>query len=125
MALSCPFCSPAIDDEVVLDDGVSVAVLTTGPPHGSAMIIPKAHRLTPFELTDAEWLSTRRLLHEMKDRLEPEHGVTGWNVGWNVHVAAGQNVEHVHCHLIARYANEEYAGRGIRWWIKQPENRRG
>jgi histidine triad (HIT) family protein len=122
--MSCPFCSPAIDDEVVIDDDLSVAVLTPGQPLGSAMVMPKAHRVSPFELTEDEWLSTRRLLVHMKDRLGPEHGVNGWNVGWNVGAVAGQSVEHVHCHLVARYADEEYAGRGIRWWIKAPENRR-
>lgn len=125
MAPACPFCSPAIDGEVILDDGVSVAVLTPGPPLGSAMVMPRAHRVSPFELTEDEWLSTGRLLEEMKDRLGTQHRVAGWNVGWNVGAVAGQNIEHVHCHLIARYADEKHAGRGIRWWIKQPENRRG
>src|SRR6056297_2276996 len=110
--MTCPFCSPAIDDEVVLDDGECVAVLTPGRPAGSAMVVPKAHRVSPFDLTDQEWLSTRRLLGEMRDRLQAQHGVAGWNVGWNVGGVAGQNVEHVHCHLVARYADEEYAGRG-------------
>lgn len=123
MSSACPFCSPAIDGEVVMDDAVCVAVLTHGPPSGSAMVIPKAHRLSPFDLTDEEWLSTRRLLREMKDRLR-SHGAAGWNIGWNVGSVAGQNVEHAHCHLVARYADEAYAGRGLRWWIKQPDNRR-
>ncbi len=53
--MSCPFCSPDIDDEVVLDDRVCVAVLTHGRPVASAMVLPKAHRSSPFELTQQEW----------------------------------------------------------------------
>ena len=123
MAAACPFCSPAIDDEVIIDDGVCVAVLTHGQPSGSATVLPKEHRLSPFDMTDEEWASTRRLLADVKERLR-SYGAAGWNVGWNVGSVAGQTVEHVHCHLIARYADEEYAGRGLRWWVKQPENRR-
>ena len=88
------------------------------------MVIPKAHRETPFDMTDAEWLSTRRLLAEMRALLADEFRPDGWNVGWNVEPSGGQTVRHAHCHLVARYDDEPYAGRGIRWWIKQKENAR-
>lgn len=34
----------------------------------------------------------------------------------------GQSVSHAHCHLVPRYREERYAGKGLRWWFKQPEN---
>jgi hypothetical protein len=48
----------------------------------------------------------------------------GWNIGWNVEEVGGQDVMHAHCHLVPRYGDEAYAGRGMRWWLKQPENAR-
>jgi histidine triad (HIT) family protein len=27
-----------------------------------------------------------------------------------------------HLHVVPRFATEAYAGRGLRWWLKQKEN---
>ena len=87
------------------------------------MVLPKAHRQTVFDLTEAEWRSTMELLRRLKTVIETRHQPSGYNVGWNVHAVAGQSIPHAHCHLVPRYADEPYAGRGIRWWIKDPINR--
>ncbi|BCJ76840.1 hypothetical protein CS0771_63840 [Catellatospora sp. IY07-71] len=95
----------------------------TGTPAGSAMILPRAHRTTVFDLTSREWISTKGLLRRMKDLIAADHAPQGWNVGWNVGPVGGQSVFHAHCHLVPRYAAEPLAGRGIRHWIKDPANR--
>ena len=89
------------------------------------MVVPFAHRETLFEMTVDEWLSARTLLHYMRGSIETQHHPDGWNLGWNVMPAGGQAIPHAHCHLVPRYPNELYAGRGFRWWFKQPENVRG
>jgi diadenosine tetraphosphate (Ap4A) HIT family hydrolase len=61
---------------------------------------------------------------ELKKRIESEHAADGWNVGWNVMPVGGQSIPHAHCHLIPRYADEPYTGRGIRWWFKSEANKR-
>jgi len=38
----------------------------------------------------------------------------GFTLGWNVGAVAGQHVFHVHLHVVARFADESNAGRGIR-----------
>jgi histidine triad (HIT) family protein len=118
----CPFCPPTVTAEVVLSDDVCLAMWTRELPMGSAMILPIAHRETPFDLTDAEWQSTKGLLEEMRRLVEHSSSPDGWNIGWNVGVVGGQAIPHAHCHLIPRYRSELYAGRGIRWWFKQPQN---
>jgi len=35
----------------------------------------------------------------------------------------GQIAMHAHMHVIPRFRQEPYAGRGIRYWLKQPANR--
>jgi diadenosine tetraphosphate (Ap4A) HIT family hydrolase len=54
--------------------------------------------------------------------LDADFAPDGYNVGWNVGVVGGQSLAHTHCHLVPRYANEPFAGRGIRSWIKSSEN---
>lgn len=89
------------------------------------MVLPQRHRVTPFELDGDEWSATLRLLNAVKDDVSREYSPAGWNIGWNVHPVAGQSVPHAHCHVIPRYADEPFAGRGLRWWFKSEQNRRG
>jgi histidine triad (HIT) family protein len=48
----------------------------------------------------------------------------GFNVGWNCGPVGGQVIPHAHLHVIPRFADEPYAGKGIRHWLKQESNRR-
>lgn len=91
---------------------------------GSCMVIPKAHKVTVFDLSPEEWELTRQLLNKTKSYLDMKYSPDGYNIGWNCGSVAGQTVFHAHLHIIPRYADEPYAGRGIRSWIKQEENAR-
>src|SRR4051812_16552339 len=118
---SCPFCEPPAA-QVFLRDGPCYAMWTGGRPQGSAMVLPVAHRLTPFDLLPDEWEASLRLMRTVRAEVERLHAPAGWNVGWNVHPVGGQSIPHAHCHVIPRYADEPYAGRGLRWWIKSAAN---
>lgn len=91
-------------------------------PHGG-MVIPFRHCATPFELTQQEWLDGFELLERARVYLEAA-APDGFTIGWNVGAAGGQTVEHVHLHIIARFADEPFAGHGLRHHIKQPANQR-
>ena len=91
---------------------------------GSGIIVPKAHRQSTFDLTPEEFVSTFSLLAEVKALIDAEYNPQGYNLGWNCGAVAGQTVFHAHLHVIPRYASEPYAGRGIRYWLKQEFNRR-
>ena len=88
------------------------------------LVAPRAHRRTAFDLTVDEVRDTFDLLHQLKAMVEEVDPSDGWNIGWNLDAAGGQVTFHAHCHLLPRYADEPYAGRGIRWLYKQPENAR-
>lgn len=120
---TCPFCT--LETRHVVDrEGPCLAIWTDEAPVGSAMVVPAEHRHSPWDLTSEEWSATQVLLRRMRERVDEIHGPDGWNVGWNVGRVGGQEVEHVHCHLVPRYADERHAGRGLRWWFKQPDNAR-
>ncbi|UCZ53985.1 HIT family protein [Bacillus shivajii] len=91
---------------------------------GSGLIIPKEHRQTVFDLTGAEWKATYDLLREVKRKLDEEYHPDGYNVGWNCEEVGGQSIPHAHMHVIPRYKDEPYAGKGIRYWLKSRENTR-
>jgi diadenosine tetraphosphate (Ap4A) HIT family hydrolase len=125
--MDCPFCS--LDQngrqEVVLEN--ELCLFLQEPQEvlvGSGLIVPRAHRETVFDLTPAEWAATFDLLGQVRALLEAEYAPQGYNLGWNSGAVAGQEVFHAHLHVIPRFADEPLAGRGIRYWLKQPGNRR-
>jgi diadenosine tetraphosphate (Ap4A) HIT family hydrolase len=91
---------------------------------GSGIIIPQEHRETVFDLSEEEWRATFSLLKEAKELLDAEYEPQGYNIGWNSGSVAGQEVFHAHLHVIPRYADEPLSGKGIRYWLKQPANKR-
>ena len=120
----CAFCALGAD-RVVEREGPCIVIWTEEPPEGSLIVLPREHRRAPWDLTAEEWTATQTLLRSMMERVSRVHQPQGWNVGWNVGKTAGQSVLHAHCHLVPRYEDEPYAGRGLRWWFKQAENARG
>jgi len=89
---------------------------------GSYVIIPKSHVETPFALSEAEWLATKRMIDTVKQHLDRIYNPDGYNLGWNVGRIAGQTVSHAHLHIIPRFADEPFAKKGIRHWLKKDEN---
>lgn len=121
---ACPFC--LIEPEAILLAGDLCLFIATADPVliGSGTIVPKAHRETVFDLIEAEWSETFRLLRQARALLDSRYHPDGYNVGWNSGAVGGQEVLHAHLHVIPRFRDEPLAGRGIRYALKQPANRR-
>jgi diadenosine tetraphosphate (Ap4A) HIT family hydrolase len=124
--MKCPFCSPALNRAQVILENTHCLFLQQPEPVlvGSGLIIPKQHRESVFDLTAEEWQETSTLLHRVKALLDQQYAPDGHNIGWNCGKVAGQEVFHVHLHIIPRYKDEPLAGKGIRHWLKQESNRR-
>jgi len=89
---------------------------------GSYVIIPKSHVKSPFEFSTEEWIATKNLLDKIKQYIDAKYSPDGYNLGWNVGDVAGQEVDYAHLHIIPRFKDEPFAGKGIRYWLKQSEN---
>ena len=123
---TCEYCNLKFDDQkLVLENEHCLFLMLKQPDiEGSGIIIPRKHRETVFDLTEQECISTNALLKEVKGHIDMEYKPDGYNVGWNCGSVGGQHVFHAHLHVIPRYADELYAGKGIRNWFKSKENRR-
>ncbi|KKD22217.1 cell-cycle regulation histidine triad HIT protein [Staphylococcus cohnii subsp. cohnii] len=127
---SCVFCNLDLEPEqkiilsnehclfLQLDD----SKIKGGLLEGSGLIIPKKHRETVFDLTEIEWLETYKLLQEVKSYLDKEYEPQGYNLGWNSGEVGGQHISHAHFHIIPRYKDEPFAGKGIRYLFKSEGN---
>ena len=92
---------------------------------GCGVIIPIAHRASPFDFTAEEWAATHELLLEAKAAQDERLAPDGYTLIWNCFPAAGDEQEtHAHLHVIPRFDDEPLADRGGRSAIKVPENRR-
>jgi diadenosine tetraphosphate (Ap4A) HIT family hydrolase len=93
---------------------------------GSGLIIPIAHRASPFDLTAEEWAATQELLLQAKlaqdERLAPD----GYFLSWTSFPPADEAVGtmHAHLHVVPRFDDEPLRDHGGRTAIKLPENRR-
>ena len=123
----CPFCDWENDTyaKLIFENEYCVCFEMPDPVLvGSCEIIPKAHRVTVFDLNNEEWEATKDLIDKVKQYLDDKYKPDGYSVGWNCGAVGGQHIFHAHLHIVPRHADEPFAGRGIRSWIKSDENKR-
>lgn len=104
---ACLFCEPDPGDELLTESATAYAMVSNPPfSKGHALIIPKRHVENYFEISEhtktACWLIADRVKSILTERYSPE----GFNISFNIGKVAGQNVHHVHIHLIPCYQGE-------------------
>lgn len=93
------------------------ARLQPGVLPGSWIVIPIAHRTSPFDLTVEEWAATRELLLLARTVLHERLAPDGYTLGWN-----DQSRLHAHLHVLPRFDDEPRATAGVRTGINEPDN---
>lgn len=107
----CIFCNPK--REILAENEQALAFFDSYPvARGHALIVPKRHALTIFELGEDECAACFRLVFPLKEVLDARFAPDGYNVGANCGAAAGQSVWHAHIHVIPRYAGDVPNPRG-------------
>lgn len=103
----CPFCCLARRVEVICETATCVAFYDGYPVSpGHALIIPKRHVASYFDLTNHEREAMNIMLQFVKQKIDERFHPDGYNIGINVNEAAGQSVFHVHMHIIPRYKGD-------------------
>lgn len=112
MADACPFCAP--DPARVFYEGALVFGCWDGFPvsPGHALLIPRRHVASWFEVTREEQLALLEGIDRAREEILKRHGPAGFNIGVNVGQAAGQTIFHVHVHVIPRYRGDVPNPRG-------------
>lgn len=111
--MDCVFCN--IDDSSKIYEDEFFFIIRDGFP------VTKLHTLfitqrcidSYFDLTDDELNRLQKLIKEQKNLiLKEDASVTGFNIGINVGIDAGQTVMHTHIHLIPRRKGDMENPRG-------------
>jgi len=107
---TCLFCKIAakqIPAHVIREDGHTLAFLDIHPRSpGHAVVIPKFHAPAIVGLPDEEvrelFIAVKNVAQLLMKSLEPD-GIT---IGINQGRASGQEVDHLHVHLMPRWHND-------------------
>lgn len=110
----CIFCKIVAGElkaHVVYEDQSVLAFLDIHPAsRGHAMVIPKTHAESLDRLDESQvgplLVGVKNVMGILQRALKP----AGMNIGWNHGWAAGQRVNHLHVHLIPRYAGDGGGG---------------
>ncbi len=116
----CIFCKLAngvfSTNSIYEDEDFNVILDLAPASKGHALILPKQHADSLYELPDATagkaFVLAKKMAKIMKDKLNCD----GLNVVQNNGTVAGQTVFHFHMHLIPRYEND---GQKIAWNPKE------
>lgn len=112
---NCLFCEVLADRSrtVFAENANFLAVFDQFPVNeGHALLIPKRHVHTIFELREGEALDFLAILQLAKKELDQRYHPDAYNVGINSGEAAGQTISHLHVHLIPRYQGDVEDPRG-------------
>ena len=110
----CIFCrivAGELKAHVVYEDECVLAFLDIHPAsRGHSMVIPKTHVESLDRLDESQvgplFAGVKQVMGILQKALKP----AGMNIGWNHGWAAGQRVNHLHVHLIPRYAGDGGGG---------------
>ncbi len=100
----CPFCSDDIKSRKIEEFDSVFAIEDNFPVSpGHHLIIPFRHTADFFTMTAKEREDAEGLLRLLRKRiLQDDRLVSGFNVGANCGISAGQTIDHAHLHLIPR-----------------------
>ncbi len=108
----CVFCSAEARRGAVACLGSVFAIPDARPvSDGHVLVVPMRHVEDCFDLTPLELRDANALLALLRERiLRDDLSVTGFNVGVNCGVSAGQQIMHAHIHFIPRRGDEPIKG---------------
>lgn len=110
--MSCIFCKIAageIPSEKVVENERAFAFLDINPlVRGHVLVVPKRHYVRLAEMPADDANALMELAQQVLRRVEKGLGAPGATVGVNDGRAAGQEVPHVHVHVVPRREGDSF-----------------
>lgn len=122
--MQCLFCkiiSGEVPSEKIYEDEHAFAFLDIHPAAlGHAMVVPKVHAEALEDLPSHEIGPLFEAVKKVSCMIQRAVQCAGMNVGANIRRAAGQEVDHLHIHIIPRWPDD--GGSSIQSIVRnQPE----
>jgi len=108
--MNCLFCLIAkkeVPAKVIYEDESAMAFLDIHPRVvGHAVVIPKDHSETILDLDERSYGPIMKALVITEQKILKALAPDGFTIGINQKRAAGQEIDHLHIHLIPRFLND-------------------
>lgn len=108
--MDCLFCkiiSGEISIYKVYEDENVLAFLDIEPlTKGHTVVVPKQHVENLLDLDDKGVANLFSAVKKIAQNLEDKLGIDGMNIGINMGKVAGQAMNHLHVHILPRYAGD-------------------
>ncbi|MFA7560969.1 MAG: HIT family protein [Candidatus Izemoplasmatales bacterium] len=106
--MSCIFCDLLKNkQDYLFENKYFYAIYDNFPVNkGHVLIISKRHIADYFSLTKAEIKALDEAIRTLKTKLDKTYHPTGYNLGVNNGISAGQTIMHFHLHFIPRYDSD-------------------
>ena len=88
------------------DDTLAISLNLYPFNPGHLMIFPIRHIVDFRDLNEREILNLAKLVKQSQDLLTEIYNPMGFNIGLNQGKAAGASIEHLHVHIVPRFARE-------------------
>ncbi len=99
--------SGQVDRLVVHETGRFIVSLNLYPYNpGHILVFPRRHVTDVRALDEVEKTELTALTDLCLDALEKAFNPAGFNIGYNMGLAAGASIDHLHLHIIPRYPRE-------------------
>lgn len=121
MSDDCLFCRAGHGPDLLAANDLAVGFPAGFPvSKGHALIVPRRHEPDFFALTSEEQTAVVALVNPVRAALDDRYAPDAYNLGVNAGRAAGQTIQHVHLHVIPRYAGDVAEPRGgVRWVLPE------
>ncbi|WP_233598777.1 HIT family protein [Amycolatopsis sp. WAC 01375] len=110
--LFCRFRDSTVNDLLVEGQEIYVRWDNYPAARGHAEVVPKRHVESYFALTASEHAEVYVLIKHARQAIERQFQPDGYTIGVNEGQAAGRTIDHLHIHLIPRYAGDVHDPRG-------------
>jgi histidine triad (HIT) family protein len=109
---NCIFCKIIkgdIPSEKIYEDDDTYAFLSVGPINkGHTLVIPKDHHVSVFDCPRDTFEKVMSVVHELSPIVRDALDAGGVNIGMNNEATAGQEVFHMHAHIIPRFEDDGF-----------------
>ena len=109
--MDCIFCKIVAGDipsTKVYEDDASLAFLDIRPVHrGHTLVIPKAHYRNILDIPEEIFADVARTIKKVAPAVKAGSNASGVNVSSSHEPSAGQEVFHLHVHIIPRFEGDD------------------
>lgn len=93
----------------IYEDEYTFAFLDINPINpGHTLVIPKTPSRNIFDIPKDDFLHVMETAHMLAPKIKEAVGAEGINIGINNEAAAGQEVFHLHVHIMPRFNNDNH-----------------